>query len=66
MYEREAHGQMSDTSELLRLFRVEKQLRGLRSRLTGAERFLKAQKAQLDAVERYGRHSPRHWAPWVL
>lgn len=41
---------MSETMQLLRLFRVEKQLRGLRSRLTTAERFLKQQQAQYDEL----------------
>lgn len=41
---------MSETMQLLRLFRVEKQLRGLKSRLTGAERFLKQQQVQYDEL----------------
>lgn len=41
---------MSETMQLLRLFRVEKQLRGLKSRLTGAERFLKQQQTQHEEL----------------
>ncbi len=41
---------MSEVAQLLQLFRVEKQLRGLRKRLTAAERFLAAQQNQLTEV----------------
>lgn len=37
---------MSETANLLRLFRVDQQIRGLRSRLTAAERFLTEQTRQ--------------------
>ena len=42
---------MTVTSQLLELFRVDKQLRGLRSRLETAERFLNTQQRQLDELE---------------
>ena len=42
---------MSVTAKLQRLFTIEKQLRGLRSRLRTAERFLAEQRAQLEAVD---------------
>lgn len=43
---------MSVTQQLLELFRVDKQLRGLKSRLDGAERFLSQQTTQLADMER--------------
>jgi predicted nucleic acid-binding Zn-ribbon protein len=43
---------MSVTKHLLDLFRVDKQLRGLRHRLEAAERFLSQQVAQLTELER--------------
>lgn len=43
---------MSVTKHLLDLFRVDKQLRGLRHRLEAAERFLSQQAAQLSELER--------------
>lgn len=43
---------MSLTKQLLDLFRVDKQLRGLRHRLEAAERFLSQQQAQLADLER--------------
>lgn len=43
---------MSVTKHLLDLFRVDKQLRGLRQRLEAAERFLSQQSAQLAELER--------------
>lgn len=43
---------MSVTKHLLDLFRVDKQLRGLRHRLEAAERFLSQQSAQLTELER--------------
>lgn len=43
---------MSVTKQLLDLFRVDKQLRGLRHRLEAAERFLSQQSAQLTELER--------------
>ncbi|MEM1331155.1 MAG: hypothetical protein AAGG07_11395 [Planctomycetota bacterium] len=42
---------MSVTAKLQRLFEIEKQLRGLRSRLRAAERFLTEQVAQLDKLD---------------
>ncbi len=42
---------MSVTLQLLKLFRLIKQLRGLRSRLDGAEKFLAQQKAQLKEID---------------
>ncbi len=43
---------MSVTQQLLELYRVDKQLRDLRSRLDAAERFLKTQTTQLGEMER--------------
>jgi predicted nucleic acid-binding Zn-ribbon protein len=43
---------MSVTKQLLELFRVDKQLRGLRSRLDGAERFLTTQTALLGDLDK--------------
>ncbi|MCC6322836.1 MAG: hypothetical protein IT438_15540 [Phycisphaerales bacterium] len=43
---------MTATKQLLELFRVDKQLRGLRSRLEGAERFYSQQAAQLAELEK--------------
>lgn len=42
---------MSVTAALLKVFRVDQQLRGLKSRLHAAERFLAEQEKQLKAVE---------------
>ena len=42
---------MSVTLQLLKLFQVDKQLRGLRSRLDSAERFLAQQQAQLKDID---------------
>src|SRR5688572_24457003 len=42
---------MSVTEKLLRVFRVDQQLRGLQGRLGGAERFLEEQTRQLRQVE---------------
>lgn len=42
---------MSVTAQLLELFRVDKQLRGLRNRLDTAERFLSEQQILLDQIE---------------
>ena len=42
---------MSVTEKLLRVFRVDQQLRGLQGRLGGAERFLEEQTRQLKQVE---------------
>jgi predicted nucleic acid-binding Zn-ribbon protein len=42
---------MSVTADLLKLFQVDKQLRGLRSRLDGAERFLEQQKTLLKEID---------------
>ncbi|MFG0307019.1 MAG: zinc ribbon domain-containing protein [Phycisphaerales bacterium JB040] len=42
---------MSVTNQLYGLFLTDKKIRGLRSRLDQAERFLKAQQAQLKAIE---------------
>jgi uncharacterized protein len=42
---------MTVTMQLLMLFRVDKQLRGLRSRLEGAERFLEQQKGLLRDID---------------
>jgi predicted nucleic acid-binding Zn-ribbon protein len=42
---------MDVTSQLLKLFNVEKQIRGLKSRLTSAERFLAEQNKQLQAID---------------
>jgi len=42
---------MDVTAQLLRVFLVEKQVRGLQSRLGGAEKFLGEQKSQLDQIE---------------
>lgn len=42
---------MDVTSKLVRLFQVEKQIRGLRSRLDSAERFLAEQNKELAAIE---------------
>jgi uncharacterized protein len=42
---------MNVTAKLLRLFRVDGQLRGLQTRLNGAERFLGEQDKQLKAIE---------------
>lgn len=41
---------MDVTSKLLKVFHVEKQIRGLSSRLTAAERFLAQQNKELDAI----------------
>lgn len=41
---------MTVTAKLLGLFRVDQQIRGLRSRLDTAERFLRLQQAQLDEL----------------
>lgn len=43
---------MSVTKQLLELFRVDKQLRGLKSRLEAAERFLNQQASQLADLEK--------------
>jgi predicted nucleic acid-binding Zn-ribbon protein len=43
---------MSVTKQLLELFRVDKQLRGLRSRLDASERFLSQQSAQLGDMDK--------------
>ena len=43
---------MSVTKQLLELFRVDKQLRGLRSRLDGAERFLSTQSTLLGELDK--------------
>lgn len=42
---------MTVTAKLLKLFRVDQQLRGLKTRLNGAERFLQEQERQLKALE---------------
>jgi predicted nucleic acid-binding Zn-ribbon protein len=42
---------MSVTSQLLKVFRVDKQLRGLRSRLDAAERFLAVQQGALREID---------------
>lgn len=42
---------MSVTLQLLKLFQVDKQLRGLRSRLDSAEKFLAQQKTQLKEID---------------
>ncbi|MGH7131505.1 MAG: zinc ribbon domain-containing protein [Phycisphaerales bacterium] len=42
---------MTVTAKLLRLFRVDQQLRGLRSRLDAAERFLAEQERQLKEID---------------
>jgi predicted nucleic acid-binding Zn-ribbon protein len=42
---------MSVTAKLLRLYRVDGQLRGLQTRLQGAERFLAEQTKQLEQIE---------------
>ncbi|MGD9689609.1 MAG: zinc ribbon domain-containing protein [Phycisphaerales bacterium] len=42
---------MTVTAKLLKLFRVDQQLRGLRTRLDAAERFLKVQSGQLAELE---------------
>jgi len=42
---------MTVTAKLLKLFRVDQQLRGLKTRLTDAERFLSVQDKQLKAIE---------------
>jgi predicted nucleic acid-binding Zn-ribbon protein len=42
---------MDVTTQLVKVFGVEKQLRGLRSRLTGAEKFLSDQDKELGALE---------------
>ncbi len=42
---------MDVTAQLLRVFLVEKQVRGLQSRLGGAEKFLGEQKSQLDQID---------------
>lgn len=42
---------MSVTHQLLRVFQVDKQVRGLRSRLDSAEKFFNQQKAQLTEVD---------------
>jgi len=42
---------MSVTNQLYGLFLTDKKIRGLRSRLDQAERFLKAQRTQLEAIE---------------
>jgi predicted nucleic acid-binding Zn-ribbon protein len=39
------------TDKLLRVYRVDRQLAGLKSRLNGAERFLQDQTSQIDSVE---------------
>ncbi len=41
---------MSESANLLKLFRVDQQIRGLRSRLTSAERFLAEQKRLMDEL----------------
>ncbi len=41
---------MGATQKLLALYRVDKQLRGLKGRLRGAEAYLKQQDSQLDAI----------------
>ncbi|MFG0327976.1 MAG: zinc ribbon domain-containing protein [Phycisphaerales bacterium JB037] len=41
---------MTVTDSLLKVFQVDEQIEGLRSRLTAAERFLKAQSAQVDEL----------------
>jgi predicted nucleic acid-binding Zn-ribbon protein len=43
--------QMTTTARLLRVFRVDEQLKGLESRLRAAERFLKDQEGQLGQIE---------------
>lgn len=43
---------MGITAKLLRLYRVDQQIRGLRSRLDAAERYLRAQDAQLGEIEK--------------
>lgn len=43
--------QMTTTARLLRVFRVDQQLKGLESRLRAAERFLKDQDSQLGQIE---------------
>ena len=42
---------MSVTAKLLSVFRVEQMLRGLKSRLTAAEKFLAEQERQLKVVD---------------
>jgi predicted nucleic acid-binding Zn-ribbon protein len=42
---------MGDTAKLLRLYRIDQQLDGLKSRLTAAERYLAGQSAKLKAAE---------------
>jgi predicted nucleic acid-binding Zn-ribbon protein len=43
--------QMTTTARLLRVYRVDEQLKGLESRLRAAERFLKEQDSQLGQIE---------------
>ena len=42
---------MTVTAKLLKLFRVDQQLRGLKTRLTEADRFLSVQDKHLKAIE---------------
>jgi len=43
---------MGDTAKLLRLYRIDQQLEGLKSRLNGAERYLRAQDHKLSEIDR--------------